>query len=69
VRLHEHALVHGDLQLVGDFGDALFFGLAAAIGEEDEGYALFLEVGEGLAGGGDRRGGAEEDAIDAGEGG
>jgi hypothetical protein len=66
--LHEHALVHGDLQLVGDFGDALFFGLAAAVGEEDEGYALFLEVGEGLAGGGDGGGGAEEDAIDAGEG-
>ena len=32
------------LQLVGDFGDALFFGLAAAICEEDEGYALLLEV-------------------------
>jgi hypothetical protein len=66
--LHEHALVHGDLQLFGDFGDALFFRLAAAIGEEDEWYALFLEVGEGLAGGGDGRGGAEKDAVNAGEG-
>jgi hypothetical protein len=42
--LYEHALVHGDLELLGDFCDALFFGFAAAIGEEDKWYALLLEV-------------------------
>ena len=44
VRLYEHALIHGDLKLLGDFGDAFLLGFAAAIGEEDEGYALLLEV-------------------------
>jgi hypothetical protein len=44
VRLYEHALVHGDLKLLGDFSDAFFLGFAAAIGEEDEGYALLLEI-------------------------
>jgi hypothetical protein len=42
--LYEHALVHGDLKLLGDFSDAFFLGFAAAIGEKDEGYALLLEV-------------------------
>jgi hypothetical protein len=44
MRLYEHALVHGDLKLLGDFGDTLFLGFAATIGEEDKWYALLLEV-------------------------
>jgi hypothetical protein len=32
------------LELLRDFSDTLFFGFAAAIGQEDEGYALLLEV-------------------------
>jgi hypothetical protein len=44
VRLYEHALVHGDLKLLRDFSDAFFFRFPAAIGEENEGYALLLEV-------------------------
>jgi hypothetical protein len=42
--LYEHALVHGDLELLGDFSDTFFLGFAAAIGEEDKWYALLLEV-------------------------
>jgi hypothetical protein len=42
--LDEHTLVHGYLKFVGDFSNALLLGLAASIGEEDEWYALFLEV-------------------------
>jgi hypothetical protein len=42
--LYEHALVHGDLKLLGNFSDAFLLGLAAAIGKKDEGYALLLEV-------------------------
>jgi hypothetical protein len=32
------------LKLLGDFSDAFFFRFPAAIGEENEGYALLLEV-------------------------
>jgi hypothetical protein len=32
------------LEFVGDFSDALLLRFAASIGEEDEWYALFLEV-------------------------
>jgi hypothetical protein len=32
------------LQLLGDLSDAFLFGFAAAIGKEDERYALLLEV-------------------------
>jgi hypothetical protein len=32
------------LELVGDFGDTLFFRFAASVSEENEWYALLLEV-------------------------
>ena len=46
---------------------ALGFGLAAAIGEKDEGDAVGLEIGKGAVSAGEGFGGAEEDAVDAGD--
>ena len=40
---------------------------AAAIGEENEGYAVVLEVGEGLVGAGEGIGASNEDAVDTGD--
>jgi hypothetical protein len=42
--LYEHALIHGNLKLLGDFSNTLLLRFASSIGEEDEWYALFLEV-------------------------
>ena len=65
--LYEHADVQGHFEMVGDFLDSLSLALPAAIGEEDEGNALFLEIAEGFASTGKGIGAAEEDAIDTGE--
>ncbi len=53
--------------MVANFLDSLSLALTAAIGEEDEGNALFLEIAEGFASAGKGIGAAEEDAIDTGE--
>ena len=53
--------------MVANFLDSLSLAFTAAIGQEDEGNALFLEIAEGLAGAGKRVGAAEEDAIDTGD--
>jgi len=42
---------------------ALGFGLAAAVGEEDEGDVVFAEIGETLRGAGDGGRGAQQDAV------
>lgn len=42
--LHEHAGVDLDIQLAAQVGHALRLMLAAAIGKEDEGYALGLQI-------------------------
>ena len=64
--LHEHVHVEGHVEVPAEIGYALRFALAPAVGEEDEGDAVGLEVAEGGCGAGERRGAAEEDAIDAG---
>ena len=64
--MYEHADVEGYFKILADFLDSLRLGLAAAIGEKDEGDALFLEIAESFAGAGKGIGAAEEDAIDTG---
>lgn len=64
--LHKHACIEGDGEEVAEIADALGLVLAAAIGEEDEGDAVSLEVGEGFGGVGKGSGGAEEDAVNTG---
>ena len=65
--LYEHAHVEGHFETIADFLDSLRFGFTAAIREEDEGNALFLEIAEGFAGAGKGIRAAEEDAINAGD--
>lgn len=65
VALNEHGRVERDLQLLAQLGHSFRFVFAAAIGEQDEGDALALEVREGLVGARERVGAAKEDAIDA----
>lgn len=65
VALDEHACGEGDVELGAQVGDALVLVLAAAIGEQDEGDAVLLEVGERLVGAREGVGAADEDAIDA----
>lgn len=48
--LHEHTGVDRHVQLAAQVGHSLRLMLAAAIGKEDEGNALRLEVGESLMG-------------------
>ena len=62
--LYEHADVQGYFEILTDFLDSLRLALTAAIGEKDEGNALFLEIAESFAGAGKGIGAAEEDAID-----
>lgn len=50
---------------MAEFLDACGFAFPAAVGEEDEGDAVGLEVGEGAGGSGEGGRAAEEDAIDA----
>ena len=65
--LYEHADVEGHLEIVADFLDSLRFAFTAAICEEDERNALFLEIAEGFAGAGKGIGAAKEDTIDTGD--
>ena len=62
--MYEHADVEGHFEMATDFLDSLRLAFTAAIGEEDEGNALFLEIAKGFAGAGKGIGAAEEDAID-----
>ena len=64
--LYEHADVEGNFEMVADLLHSLLLAFAAAIGEEDEWYALFLEIAEGFASAGKGIGAAKEDAIDTG---
>ena len=64
--LYEHADVEGHLEILADFLDSLRLAFTAAIGEKDEGNALFLEIAESFAGARKGIGAAEEDAIDTG---
>lgn len=64
--LHEHARVERDAEELAEITDALGLVLAAAIGEEDEGDAVGLEVGQSFGGVRQGSGGAEEDAVDTG---
>ena len=50
VALYEHTGVEGYTQLLAQIGDPLRLVFAATIREEDEGYALRLEVGQGIMG-------------------
>jgi len=65
VRLDELGSGEGDIESILQVGDAFGFGFAAAVGEEDEGDSLGLEVAEGFCGAGEGGGGAEEDSVDA----
>ena len=52
VALHEEAGVQRDAEAVRELGDAVGFGFAAAVGEQEEGDAVGLEVLEGALGAG-----------------
>lgn len=66
VGLYDQGCVEVDVEFRGEVGDALCFAFAAAVGEEDEGDSFALQVLEGFGGAGERGGGTEEDAVDAG---
>ena len=53
MRLHEHRCIEGYLKELAELLHTLLFGLAAAIGEKDEGDAVGLEIGEGAVGAGE----------------
>jgi hypothetical protein len=59
VALHEEVGVEGDAEAGAELGDALGFVLAAAVGEEEEGDVVRLEVVEGFAGAWEGLGAAE----------
>ncbi|KAK4693620.1 hypothetical protein P7C71_g3822, partial [Lecanoromycetidae sp. Uapishka_2] len=63
--LYKHACVERDVETLAEISDSFGFAFAAAVGEEDEGYALLLEEFESLVGAGEGIGGSEKDAIDA----
>lgn len=42
--MHEHADIEEDFEALAELFRPLCFALAAAIGEQDKGYALLLEV-------------------------
>ena len=62
--LYEHGGVEGYFEELAELLYAFPFRLAAAIGEEDEGNVVGLEVGEGAVGAGEWFGGAEKDTVD-----
>ena len=62
--LHKHVDVERDFQYITELIHTALFKLAPAIGKEDEGDAVGLEVGEGFSGARERFGAAEKDAID-----
>jgi len=65
VALHQHAHVQTYTELLRQVVHALLLGLAAAIGEEEEGDALLLKVGERFMGAWKGIGGTDEDTINA----
>ncbi len=65
--LYEHADVEGYFEIVTDFLDPLRFAFTTAIGEENEGNSLFLEIAKRFAGAGKGIGATKEDAIDTGD--
>ena len=65
--LYEHADVQGHFEILADFLDSLRLAFTAAIGEKNEGNALFLKIAESFAGAGKGIGAAEEDAINTGD--
>ena len=64
MRLYDHVFAERDLKLGLEVCGSLCFGLAAAIGEEDERDLLILKVGESFMCTGYGVGGADEDTID-----
>jgi hypothetical protein len=64
--LHEEGGSEGDGEAVAELGDTVGFVLAAAVGEENEGDIVRLEVGEGTVGTGEGLRASEEHAVDAG---
>ena len=62
--LYEHGGIEGYFEELAELLYTFLFRLAAAIGEEDEGNTVGLEVGKGAVGAGERFGGAEENAVD-----
>ena len=62
--LHEHADIERDFEALAELFHPLRFALAAAIGEQDEGYALLLEVRKCFVGARKGVGAAKEDAVD-----
>lgn len=65
MRLHEYGCVEGQLEELAKLLHAFLFRLAAAIGKENEGDAMGLEIGEGAMSARERFRGAKEDAVDA----
>ena len=48
--LDQEACIEEDAETIAQLGDAGFFVFAAAVGQEDEGDFMGLEVGEGFTG-------------------
>ena len=61
--LYEHGGIEGHFEELAELLYAFLFRLASAIGEEDEGNAVGLEIGEGAVGTGKWFGGAEENTV------
>lgn len=65
MRLHEHGCIEGHLEELAKLLHAFLLRLATAIGEENKGDAVLLEIGEGAVSAGERFRGAKEDAVNA----
>lgn len=65
MRLYEHRCIQRYFKELAKLLYALLFRFAAAIGEEDEGDAVGLEIREGAVSAGKRFRGAKEDTVDA----
>lgn len=65
VALDDHVGIYPHVQQPAQLLGAGLLGLAAAVGEKDEGDALRLEVQEGLVGARDWGAAAQEHAVDA----
>lgn len=63
--LDEHARIEGNSERLHNFRYSYSLMFTATIGEEDEGYAVFLEQQEGFSGAWERIGTPEKHAIDA----
>lgn len=64
MRLHEHGCVEGHFEELAKLLYAFLLCLTAAIGEEDKGDAVGLEMGEGAVSAREGFRGAEEDTVD-----